>query len=130
MNRPDFAATLDGVVSPGEWDIIPVAFDTGARPNGGGGDWNLSGARGRFAWDSTNWYGLIEAYLADPPEVVISVCERAAQSCPPLPGATERIRWSFPDPAEAQGDATSVAVVFGAVRDAIRARIEEWLAGR
>ena len=56
------APTLDGIVSAGEWDSIPVAFDTGERPNGGAGNWDLSGARGRFAWDDTNWYGLVEAY--------------------------------------------------------------------
>ena len=56
------APTIDGVVGSGEWDFAQVEFDTGPRPNGGGGDWNLSGARGRFAWDTTNVYGLVEAY--------------------------------------------------------------------
>lgn len=56
--------TIDGIVTAGEWDFAEVEFDTGARPNGAGnsGAWDLSGARGRFGWDSSNVYGLIEAY--------------------------------------------------------------------
>jgi len=58
------APTVNGVVSPGEWDSAQVEFDTGPRPcepaNPGG--WDLSGAKGRFLWDDTNVYGLVEAY--------------------------------------------------------------------
>ena len=36
-------------------------------------------------------------------DYVITVCDRARESCPVLPGA-EMIHWSFPDPAEAQGE--------------------------
>lgn len=58
------APTIDGTVSPGEWDFADVEFDSGARPNGASnlGAWDLSGAKGRFGWDATNLYGLIEAY--------------------------------------------------------------------
>lgn len=36
-------------------------------------------------------------------DYVITVCDRAKESCPALPGA-EMIHWSFPDPAEAEGE--------------------------
>jgi protein-tyrosine-phosphatase len=36
-------------------------------------------------------------------DYVITVCDRAKESCPVLPGA-EMIHWSFPDPAEAEGE--------------------------
>lgn len=54
--------TIDGVISPGEWDFAEVEFDTGPRPCGGAGDWDLSGAKARLGWDTQNVYGLIEAY--------------------------------------------------------------------
>ncbi len=58
------APTIDGIVSFGEWDNAQIEFDTGPRPceppNPGG--WDLSGAKGRFLWDNTNLYGLVEAY--------------------------------------------------------------------
>jgi arsenate reductase len=38
-----------------------------------------------------------------PFDYVITVCDRAKESCPALPGA-EMIHWSFPDPAEAEGE--------------------------
>ena len=55
------APSINGVVSPGEWDFAEVEFDTGPRAPGSSG-WDLSGAKGRFAFDSTNLYGVIEAY--------------------------------------------------------------------
>jgi len=70
----------------------------------------------------------VRDFLDDPPELVIAVCERAADSCPSLPGATHVLRWPFPDPAEAQGDAQEVLAHFRAVSLAIRERLEGWLA--
>jgi len=70
----------------------------------------------------------LEVFLAAPPDLVITVCDRAAESCPDLPGATQVLRWSFPDPASARGSAEEVALVFAEVRDAIRVKIEAWLA--
>lgn len=67
-------------------------------------------------------------YLADPPELVIAVCDRAAASCPTLPGATAVLRWPFDDPAEATGSEAEVAAVFERVCGEIRDRIAAWLA--
>lgn len=63
-NKTVAPPNIDGTITPGEWDIAEIEFDTGARPCGGAnlGSWDLSGAKGRFLWDETNLYGLVEAY--------------------------------------------------------------------
>src|SRR5205823_3715131 len=74
----------------------------------------------------------LERYLAaDPPlDVVITVCDQANESCPIFPGARQRLHWSFPDPSRAQGTEAQQLAVYRAVRDAIRARIEQELLDR
>ena len=42
---------------------------------------------------------------------VITVCDNAKESCPVFPGKTQRIHWSFDDPAEADGSDAEVLAV-------------------
>jgi arsenate reductase len=62
-------------------------------------------------------------------DYVIAVCDKeAAERCPIFPGEGIRLHWSFPDPSAATGDAEEKLRVAVEVRDAIRAKIESWLA--
>ena len=70
----------------------------------------------------------LDAHLEEPPDLVITVCDRAARNCPVLPGATALLRWSFEDPAAATGTPDEVRAVFARIRDEIRARVEAWIA--
>lgn len=63
----------------------------------------------------------VDRYVDEPWDYVITVCDRAAESCPAFPGETERRHWSFPDPAAAGGDRGKA---FRDVRDAMERRIE------
>jgi protein-tyrosine-phosphatase/DNA-binding transcriptional ArsR family regulator len=45
-------------------------------------------------------------------DYVITVCDRAKESCPIFPGAPEQIHWSFPDPSEVEGDEVKKAKAF------------------
>ena len=59
---------------------------------------------------------------------VIAVCDAAnAQKCPIFPGVTERIQWSFPDPAALQGTDEEKLEGTRQIRDAIKAQIGEWI---
>src|ERR1044071_7172961 len=57
-------------------------------------------------------------------DYVITVCDNANEQCPIFPGKTQRIHWSFEDPASAQGDNEARLAVFRKVRDEIRARLK------
>ena len=62
-------------------------------------------------------------------DYVITVCDNARESCPVFPGKTERIHWSFDDPAAAEGTREERLAVFRRVRDEIDARLREWSDG-
>ena len=61
----------------------------------------------------------------EPPDVIVSVCDRAASDCPVFPGRVERIPMPFDDPAHAEGTEEEKLAVFRRVRDEIRTAIEE-----
>lgn len=56
-------------------------------------------------------------------DYVITVCDNANEQCPIFPGKTERIHWSFEDPAVVQGDEETRLATFRRVRDEIRVRL-------
>ena len=58
-------------------------------------------------------------------DYVITVCDRAKESCPVLPGAKRLLHWSFDDPAAAPE--MQRAEVFRAVRDQIADAICDFL---
>ena len=60
-------------------------------------------------------------------DYVITVCDNALERCPVFPGRTERIHWSFEDPAAAKGDDNEVLAVFRRVRDEIEGRLREFI---
>jgi arsenate reductase len=60
-------------------------------------------------------------------DYVITVCDHANEQCPVFPG-TNRLHWSFPDPAKVTGTEAAVREAFRNVRDKIRSRLELFLA--
>jgi arsenate reductase len=61
-------------------------------------------------------------------DYVITVCDNANERCPAFPGITQRIHWSFDDPAVVEGEAQEKLAVFRRVRDEIRDRLRAFAA--
>ncbi len=63
-----------------------------------------------------------------PMDLVVTVCDDAAEECPFFPGARRQEHWGFPDPSAATGTEEERLAVFRQVRDAIAARIDRFVA--
>ena len=69
-----------------------------------------------------------DSVLGDRFDYVISVCDHAAEACPVFPGAPERIRWSFEDPAKAEGTEEEKRRAFERTAKDLMGRIRIWMA--
>ncbi len=69
----------------------------------------------------------LDRYIREPFDMVITVCDTAAEACPIFPGAVQRRHWSFEDPSKATGSEAEQLAVYRRVRDQIRSRIEHEL---
>lgn len=61
---------------------------------------------------------------------VVTVCDReAAERCPIFPGVTQRLHWSFADPAQAAGSSEEKLAQVRVIRDQIRHQVVGWAEG-
>jgi arsenate reductase (thioredoxin) len=63
-----------------------------------------------------------------PFDLVVTVCDDAAENCPVWLGGGRRVHLGFPDPAKATGTEGEVLAVFRQVRDAIATQVPALLA--
>ena len=69
-----------------------------------------------------------DEYRVVPFDLVVTVCDDAAENCPLWLGQGKRVHLGFPDPAKATGSEEQVMAVFRRVRDDIAAQVSELLA--
>jgi arsenate reductase len=62
--------------------------------------------------------------------IIITVCAKAEEMCPTMPGVGTRLYWPFDDPAEFQGSEEEKLAKIREVRDQIEQRIKDWLKER
>ena len=65
----------------------------------------------------------VETFRDQPFDMVITVCDDAAENCPLWLGQGKKIHIGFPDPAKAPGTNAEMRSVFQTVRDDIRMKI-------
>jgi len=62
-------------------------------------------------------------------QYLITVCDDADKNCPTVwPGVTNRMHWSFQDPAAVESSDEEKLAKFREVRDLIEVKIKSWLA--
>ncbi len=62
--------------------------------------------------------------------IVITVCVKAEEACPTIPGVSTRLYWPFEDPAAFQGTEEEKLAKFREVRDQINEKTKAWLKER
>ena len=59
---------------------------------------------------------------------LITVCDKAEKNCPTIwPGLSQRLHWSFEDPAAFEGSEEKKLEKFREIRDQIEQKIREWV---
>lgn len=72
----------------------------------------------------------VREFAGRPFDYIVTVCDHARQSCPVFPAGTERIHWSFEDPAAVQGTESERLAAFRRIRDQLQQRIQEFVRER
>lgn len=67
----------------------------------------------------------VNEFLGKPIEYVVTVCDRAKESCPIFPGTYKFLSWSLDDPAAATGTKADKLQFFRRIRDEISRNIEQ-----
>jgi arsenate reductase (thioredoxin) len=74
-----------------------------------------------------DWSGayskVIDQFLDERFDYVITVCDRANATCPVFPGSGVKLHWSLEDPSEVEGSDAEKLAAFEATRDEISGRL-------
>lgn len=107
---------------PEDWEVYSAGIEThGVNPN-------AIKAMAEVGIDiSHHTSDLIDVNILNNATLAVTLCGDAADKCPVTPPSVRREHWGFPDPAKATGTDEEKWAVFQQVRDAIGARIEQFV---
>ncbi len=71
----------------------------------------------------------IDDYITNEFDYVITVCDKAKETCPVFLNAKNSLHWSFADPADAAGTSDEKIIKFRDVRNQIEEKIIQFLKG-
>lgn len=120
--RSQMAEAIVNAQPGSEWQ----AFSAGTRPAGYVHPRALE-ALSEIGIRHTGSSKRAEAYRDVDFDLVVTVCDSAAEECPVWLGKGIRVHHSFPDPAQAEGTDEEIMNVFRAVRDDIKKGMIELL---
>jgi arsenate reductase len=66
----------------------------------------------------------VDEFVGQPFDYVVTVCDNARDTCPVFPAGTERIHWSFEDPAAVEGTEPKRLEAFRRTRELIHERVK------
>jgi arsenate reductase (thioredoxin) len=70
----------------------------------------------------------LKTFANEPPmDLVVTVCDEAAEACPFFPNARKQTHWGFPDPSRVEGSEAERLAAFRHIRDLIATRITQFL---
>lgn len=107
---------------PEDWEVYSAGIEThGVNPN-------AIKAMNEVGIDiSHHTSDLINQDILNKATLVVTLCGDAADKCPMTPPGVRREHWGFEDPAKATGTEEDKWTIFQQVRDAIGARIEQFV---
>ncbi|MFY0744537.1 arsenate reductase (thioredoxin) [Solibacillus silvestris] len=107
---------------PEDWEVYSAGIEThGVNPN-------AIKAMNEVGIDiSHHTSDLIDQDILNNATLAVTLCGDAADKCPMTPPGVRREHWGFEDPAKATGTEEEKWAVFQQVRDAIGARIEQFV---
>jgi arsenate reductase len=69
----------------------------------------------------------VDTELLNTMDIIITVCDNAAESCPWTPPEIKRVHWPLKDPAKAEGTEDEIMSEFRSVRDEIEKRVKNFI---
>lgn len=112
-------------------DLAPTglrAYSAGSEPKGFVHPLTLKALERTGAFDGLSSKP-IEAHAELQPDLVITVCDKAAgEACPVFFGPALRAHWGLADPSEVTGSDAEIAAAFDATVARIKTRIQAFLA--
>lgn len=70
----------------------------------------------------------LEEFRHQPPmDLVVTVCDEAAEACPYFPNTRHQVHWGFLDPSRVEGSEEERLAAFRHIRDLIAARLDQFL---
>ncbi len=79
---------------------------------------------------STHWSKTADLFRHTPLDLVITVCDDAAENCPVWLGTGQKLHIAFPDPAKTTGTLAEKMAVFQQVRDNMQQQLLEVVSGQ
>jgi arsenate reductase len=69
----------------------------------------------------------VDKFVNEAFDVIITLCDHAAASCPNFPGQAKRLHWPIDDPVGAVGTTEERLTLFRKARDEIKKKVEAFL---